>query len=97
MCKISDICLTSILVQADGREVSLGLIYPCLCGSMMLGSAVFPWFFHGTFVLRIEEYLIYIFTVMGFALSIVAYDYQVEKLVAHSSYCCEIIPFIFLL
>lgn len=74
------------MVQADGREVSLGLIYPCLLGSKMLGSAGFPWFFHGTFVLRIEEYLIYVFTIMGFALSIVAYDYQVVQLVAHS-YC----------
>lgn len=63
-------------IVADGREVSLGLIYPCLFGSKMLGSTGFPWFFHGPLVLRIEEYLMYAFTTMGLALSVVAYDYQ---------------------
>ncbi|XP_042038936.1 molybdate-anion transporter-like [Salvia splendens] len=63
-------------IVADGREVSLGLIYPCLLGSKMLGSTGFPWFFHVPLVLRTEEYLMYAFTIMGFALSIVAYDYQ---------------------
>ncbi|KAG6382847.1 hypothetical protein SASPL_157435 [Salvia splendens] len=62
--------------HADGREVSLGLIYPCLLGSKMLGSTGFPWFFHVPLVLRTEEYLMYAFTIMGFVLSIVAYDYQ---------------------
>ncbi|KAL1567853.1 hypothetical protein AAHA92_03282 [Salvia divinorum] len=70
-------------IVADGREVSLGLIYPCLLGSKMLGSTGFPWFFHVPLVLRTEEYLMYAFTIMGFALSIVAYDYQeIELLVA---------------
>lgn len=63
-------------IVADGREVSLGLIYPCLLGSKMLGSTGFPWLFHGSVVLRIEECLIYAFITMGLALSIVAYDYQ---------------------
>ncbi|KAG6385003.1 hypothetical protein SASPL_153827 [Salvia splendens] len=63
-------------IVADGREVSLGLIYPCLLGSKMLGSTGFPWFFHVPLVLRTEEYLMYAFSIMGFALSIVAYDYQ---------------------
>ncbi|KAK6152768.1 hypothetical protein DH2020_012407 [Rehmannia glutinosa] len=63
-------------IVADGREVSLGLIYPCLLGSKMLGSTGFPWFFHGRLVLRIEECLLYAFVIMGLALSIVAYDYQ---------------------
>ncbi|KAL7131635.1 hypothetical protein ABFS83_12G017600 [Erythranthe nasuta] len=63
-------------IVADGREASLGLIYPCLLGSKMLGSTVFPWFFHGPLVIRIEEYLLYAFIVMGLTLSIVAYDYQ---------------------
>ncbi|KAI3462706.1 hypothetical protein Pfo_019369 [Paulownia fortunei] len=63
-------------IVADGREVSLGLIYPCLLGSKMLGSTGFPWFFHGPVVLRMEEYLVYAFIIMGLALSVVAYDYQ---------------------
>ncbi|KAJ6288753.1 hypothetical protein OIU76_024686 [Salix suchowensis] len=61
---------------ADGREVHLGLIYPCLMGSRMLGSTVCPWLFGGSSSLRIEDCLVYAFTVMGLALSIVAYDYQ---------------------
>ncbi|KAL6512843.1 hypothetical protein OROHE_019633 [Orobanche hederae] len=63
-------------IVADGREVLLGLVYPCLLGSKMLGSTLFPWFFHGRFMLRIEEYLSYAFVIMGLALSVVAYDYQ---------------------
>uniref|UniRef100_A0A6N2M6M5 Major facilitator superfamily associated domain-containing protein n=1 Tax=Salix viminalis TaxID=40686 RepID=A0A6N2M6M5_SALVM len=61
---------------ADGREVHLGLIYPCLMGARMLGSTVCPWLFCGSSSLRIEDCLVYAFTVMGLALSIVAYDYQ---------------------
>lgn len=64
--------------------MSLGLIYPCLLGSKMLGSTGFPWLFHGSVVLRIEECLIYAFITMGLALSIVAYDYQVMQLLTHS-------------
>ncbi|KAH7846148.1 hypothetical protein Vadar_010476 [Vaccinium darrowii] len=63
-------------VVADGREVKLGLIYPCLLGARMLGSTVFPWFFTGPLYLRTEDFLVYVFIVMGFVLSIVAYDYQ---------------------
>lgn len=65
------------MIQADGREAPLGLIYPFLLGSKMLGSTGFPWFFHAPFVLWIEEYLLYVFIIMGLAMSIVAYDYQV--------------------
>ncbi|KAJ6740424.1 SAM (S-ADENOSYL METHIONINE) TRANSPORTER [Salix purpurea] len=61
---------------ADGREVHLGLIYPCLMGARMLGSTVCPWLFCASSSLRIEDCLVYTFTVMGLALSIVAYDYQ---------------------
>lgn len=61
---------------ADGREVHLGLIYPCLMGARMLGSTVFPWLLSGPSSLRIEDCLVYAFTVLGLALSIVAYDYQ---------------------
>ncbi|XP_057960471.1 uncharacterized protein LOC131152677 isoform X2 [Malania oleifera] len=61
---------------ADGREVHLGLVYPCLLGARMLGSTVFPWLIHGPSPLRTEEYLVYAFIMMGFVLSIVAYDYQ---------------------
>ncbi|KAJ6907635.1 hypothetical protein NC651_018151 [Populus alba x Populus x berolinensis] len=62
---------------ADGREVHLGLIYPCLMGARMLGSTLFPWLLSGPSSLRIEDCLVYAFTVLGLALSIVAYDYQV--------------------
>ncbi|KAL3526860.1 hypothetical protein ACH5RR_011516 [Cinchona calisaya] len=61
-------------VVADGREVQLGLIYPCLMGARMLGSTAFPWVFNGTISLRTEECLVYAFPVMGLLLSIVAYD-----------------------
>ncbi|KAL7231697.1 hypothetical protein ACSBR2_009851 [Camellia fascicularis] len=63
-------------IVADGREVRLGLIYPCFLGARMLGSTVFPWFFSGPLSLRTEDCLVYVFIVMGFVLSIVAYDYQ---------------------
>lgn len=63
-------------IVADGREVSLGLIYPCFLGSKMLGSTGFPWFFHGPLALRIEECLMYAFIIMGIAITVVAYDYQ---------------------
>ncbi|CAL5369161.1 unnamed protein product [Camellia sinensis] len=62
--------------MADGREVHLGLIYPCFLGARMLGSIVFPWFFSGPLSLRTEDCLVYVFIVTGFVLSIVAYDYQ---------------------
>ncbi|KAL0350536.1 UNVERIFIED_CONTAM: hypothetical protein Sradi_4202800 [Sesamum radiatum] len=62
--------------KADGREVSLGLIYPCFLGSKMLGSTGFPWLFHGPLAIRIEEYLMYAFIIMGIAITVVAYDYQ---------------------
>ena len=60
--------------------MQLGLIYPCLLGARMLGSTAFPWFFSGPLYLRTEDCLVYVFIVMGFVLSIVAYDYQVSKL-----------------
>ncbi|KAL0450200.1 UNVERIFIED_CONTAM: hypothetical protein Slati_1576400 [Sesamum latifolium] len=63
-------------IVADGREVSLGLIYPCFLGSKMLGSTGFPWLFHGPLAIRIEEYLMYAFIIMGSAITVVAYDYQ---------------------
>ncbi|KAJ0098086.1 hypothetical protein Patl1_28563 [Pistacia atlantica] len=61
---------------ADGREVHLGLIYPCLLGSRMLGSTVFPWLISGPSSIRTEDCLLYAFVVLGFVLSIIAYDYQ---------------------
>lgn len=63
-------------IVADGREVHLGLIYPCLLGSRMLGSTAFPWFFSGQISLRTEDCLVYVFMIAGLVLSIVAYDYQ---------------------
>ncbi|XP_044504040.1 molybdate-anion transporter-like isoform X2 [Mangifera indica] len=61
---------------ADGREVHLGLIYPCLLGARMLGSTVFPWLISGPSSIRTEDCLLYAFVVLGFVLSIIAYDYQ---------------------
>ncbi|POO00754.1 Molybdate-anion transporter [Trema orientale] len=63
-------------VVADGREVHLGLIYPCLVGSRMLGSTVFPWLTGGLSSIRTEDYLVYAFIIVGMLLSITAYDYQ---------------------
>ncbi|MCD7463622.1 hypothetical protein HAX54_050959 [Datura stramonium] len=63
-------------IVADGREVLLGLIYPCFLGAKMLGSTAFPWFFNGPLSLRTEDCLVYAFAVMGFVMSVVAYDYQ---------------------
>ncbi|KAK0605173.1 hypothetical protein LWI29_023726 [Acer saccharum] len=61
---------------ADGREVHLGLIYPCLLGARMLGSTVFPWLISGPSSFRTEDCLVYAFIVLGFVFSIIAYDYQ---------------------
>jgi hypothetical protein len=58
--------------------VHLGLIYPCLLGTRMLGSTVFPWLISGPLSLRTEDCLVYSFIMMGFVLSIIAYDYQVK-------------------
>ncbi|CAK9186284.1 unnamed protein product [Ilex paraguariensis] len=63
-------------IVADGREIVLGLIYPCLLGARMLGSTAFPWFSNGPLSFRTEDCLLYVFIMMGFVLSIVAYDYQ---------------------
>ncbi|KAI4327378.1 hypothetical protein L6164_019847 [Bauhinia variegata] len=63
-------------VVADGREVHLGLMYPCFLGSRMLGSTVFPWLTSGPSSLRTEDCLVYAYVVLGLVLSIVAYDYQ---------------------
>ncbi|XP_060195605.1 uncharacterized protein LOC132624881 isoform X2 [Lycium barbarum] len=63
-------------VVADGREVFLGLIYPCLLGAKMLGSTAFAWFFSVPLSLRTEECLVYACLIMGFVTSIVAFDYQ---------------------
>ncbi|KAF8410176.1 hypothetical protein HHK36_002698 [Tetracentron sinense] len=61
---------------ADGREVHLGMIYPCLLGARMLGSTAVPWFLSGASPVRTEDCLLYAFVIMGLILSIVAYDYQ---------------------
>lgn len=66
------------MVQADGREVHLGLIYPSLLGARMLGSTAYPWFVSGPLSLRTEDCLIYVFAVSALVLCIVAYDYQVD-------------------
>ncbi|KAF2298134.1 hypothetical protein GH714_015421 [Hevea brasiliensis] len=67
--------MISDLVLMDER-VSLGLIHPCLLGARMLGSTVFPWLLSGPSSIRTEDCLVYAFIVLGFTLSIVAYDYQ---------------------
>ncbi|XP_022132600.1 molybdate-anion transporter [Momordica charantia] len=61
---------------ADGREVHLGLIYPCLLGSRILGSSLFPWLMGGTSSFRTEDCLLYCFITAGLVMSIVAFDYQ---------------------
>ncbi|KAJ4962700.1 hypothetical protein NE237_022639 [Protea cynaroides] len=63
-------------IVADGREVRLGMIYPCFMGARMLGSTSVPWFTSGPSPVRIEDYLLFAFIVSAFVLSIVAYDYQ---------------------
>ncbi|KAL8266211.1 hypothetical protein R6Q59_003555 [Mikania micrantha] len=63
-------------IVADGREVNLGRIYPCLLGAKMLGSTAFPWFINGPLPLRTEDCLVYAFVIAGIVMSIVAYDYQ---------------------
>ncbi|KAM6591271.1 hypothetical protein CsatA_013876 [Cannabis sativa] len=69
-------------VVADGREVHLGLIFPCLLGSRMLGSTLFPWITGGLSSLRTEDYLTCAFIIAGMVLCITAYDYQeIEVLV----------------
>ncbi|KAF8377623.1 hypothetical protein HHK36_031005 [Tetracentron sinense] len=61
---------------ADGREVHLGMIYPCFLGARMLGSTAVPWFLSRPSPFQTEDYLLYAFVTVGLVLSIVAYDYQ---------------------
>ncbi|KAL2348332.1 hypothetical protein Fmac_002332 [Flemingia macrophylla] len=68
--------LWSPTVVADGREVQLGLIYPCFMGSRMLGSTAFPCLTSGPSSLRTEDCLVYAYIILALLLSIVAYDYQ---------------------
>ncbi|GAB2279608.1 hypothetical protein Dimus_014251 [Dionaea muscipula] len=63
-------------IVADGREVHLGLMYPCLMGARMLGSSLFPWFTSLLSSVQTEDYLLYAFIFAGLVLSVVAYDYQ---------------------
>ncbi|GAB2259929.1 hypothetical protein Droror1_Dr00010784 [Drosera rotundifolia] len=64
-------------VVADGREVHLGLMYPCFMGARMLGSSLLPWFTtSGLSALRTEDFILYSFIISGLVLSFVAYDYQ---------------------
>ncbi|KAE9606806.1 hypothetical protein Lal_00026516 [Lupinus albus] len=63
-------------VVADGREVQLGLLYPCFLGSKMLGSTAFPCLTSGPSSFRTEDCLVYAYIILGLLLSIVAYDYQ---------------------
>ncbi|KAF7809905.1 molybdate-anion transporter [Senna tora] len=63
-------------VVADGREVHLGLMYPCFLGSRMIGSTVFPWLTSGSLPVRLEDCLVYAYIILGIVLSIIAYDYQ---------------------
>ncbi|GLT68813.1 hypothetical protein SLA2020_410120 [Shorea laevis] len=59
---------------ADGQEVYLGLICPCLLAAKMLGSTVFPWLISASF--QTEDWLVFAFLVLVLVLSIIAYDYQ---------------------
>ncbi|TYG95177.1 hypothetical protein ES288_A11G247600v1 [Gossypium darwinii] len=59
---------------ADGREVYLGFMYPCVLGARMLGSTLFPWFINAP--LQTEDCLVYAFIIQGLLLSIIAFDYQ---------------------
>lgn len=70
------------MLQADGREVQLSMIFPCLLGARMLGSTAVPWFFNGPLSAPLEDILIAVFCMAGLAISVVAYDYQVRM---HSS------------
>ncbi|XP_061341662.1 uncharacterized protein LOC133287973 [Gastrolobium bilobum] len=63
-------------VVADGREVQLGLIYPCFLGSRMLGSTAFPCLTSGPSSLRTEDCLVFAYVILAILLSIVAFDYQ---------------------
>lgn len=58
--------------------MNLGLIFPCLMGSRMLGSTLFPWLIGGLSSFRTEDCLVYAFIVLGLVVSIIAYDYQVK-------------------
>lgn len=57
--------------------MNLSIIYPCLIGSRMVGSTIFPWFSGRASSLYIEDCLIYSFVVSAVSLLTVAYDYQV--------------------
>ncbi|KAM7270727.1 hypothetical protein ACFE04_029941 [Oxalis oulophora] len=62
--------------MADGREVLLGLLFPCFLGARMLGSTMFPWMVSGPLSIRTEDCLQYAFIFLGLVFAIIAYDYQ---------------------
>lgn len=63
-------------IVADGREVNIGMIYPCLMGSTMLGSLAVSWLLCGPYFTRPEAYLTTAFVTASFSLAVPAYDYQ---------------------
>ncbi|XP_059074236.1 uncharacterized protein LOC131034289 isoform X2 [Cryptomeria japonica] len=63
-------------IVADGREVHISMIYPCLMGSIMIGSVAASWLLCGPYFCRPELYLTAVFVTASFSLAIPAYDYQ---------------------
>lgn len=63
-------------IVADGREVNISMIYPCLMGSTMLGSLAVSWLLCGPHFMRPETYLTTAFVTASFSLAVPAYDYQ---------------------
>ena len=62
--------------MADGREVNISMIYPCLMGSTMLGSLAVSWLLCGPQCMRPETYPTTAFVTPSFSLAIPSYDYQ---------------------
>ncbi|XP_068635430.1 uncharacterized protein [Aristolochia californica] len=67
------------MIVADGREIHLSLIYPCLLGAKMLGSTACPWFLNGPLWTTVEDLLAAAFTTASLALFVIAHDYQEIK------------------
>ncbi|KAG9446610.1 hypothetical protein H6P81_012738 [Aristolochia fimbriata] len=66
-------------IVADGRQIRLSMIYPCLLGAQMLGSTSCPWFLSGPLLTTVEDLLAAAFSTASLALFVVAHDYQEIK------------------
>jgi hypothetical protein len=68
--------------------VQLSKLYPLFIGSRVLGSTMFPWFYDSSSPYYSQNSLTSAFAIVGLALSVIAYDYQVLKTTIKEQFKC---------